>query len=492
MNFIINDLTRILCALSRKINLQCNKYTMSKVLPYLIFFCSFMIAGPGTLNAQTIKLKDAINTALTNYGTIKAKRNYISASQASLQQAKTELLPNLNLSAQQDYGTINGQNGPAYGLGGLGVASSGPSFEKQNWNAAFGGLYLANVNWDLFAFGRIKERVKVANTILERDQNDLTQEKFQQEIKVSAAYLNLLAAQRLTKSQEKNLERAITFKNTAVIRAHNGLIAGVDSSLAKAEVSSAKIALTRAKDLEQEQANRLGILMGITATNMQLDTASIARIPMEMYADSVLNEKTHPLLQFYKSRIDVSNEQAKLFSKSYFPTFSLFGVIQGRGSGFSSGYAQDQTAFTQGYADGVNPTRGNYLLGAGMVWNLTSILRTRPQVRAQQFQSKGLQNEYELVDQQLHAQLALANTKLKNAVDNYNEAPVQVKAASDAYMQKNTLYKNGLTTIVDLTQALYTLNRAETDRDIAYNNVWQALLLKSAALGNFDLFINEF
>ncbi|HMI05217.1 MAG TPA: TolC family protein, partial [Pedobacter sp.] len=115
---------------------------MSKVLPYLIFFCSFMIAGPGTLNAQTIKLKDAINTALTNYGTIKAKRNYISASQASLQQAKTELLPNLNLSAQQDYGTINGQNGPAYGLGGLGVASSGPSFEKQNWNAAFGGLYL--------------------------------------------------------------------------------------------------------------------------------------------------------------------------------------------------------------------------------------------------------------------------------------------------------------------------------------------------------------
>ncbi|PTS98644.1 transporter, partial [Pedobacter sp. HMWF019] len=48
------------------------------------------------------------------------------------------------------------------------------------------------------------------------------------------------------------------------------------------------------------------------------------------------------------------------------------------------------------------------------------------------------------------------------------------------------------TTMVDLTQALYTLNRAETDRDIAYNNVWQALLLKSAALGNYDLFINEF
>lgn len=97
-----------------------------------------------------------------------------------------------------------------------------------------------------------------------------------------------------------------------------------------------------------------------------------------------------------------------------------------------------------------------------------------------------------MVDQQLKSQLALAEARLKNALDNYREAPIQVKAASDAYLQKSVLYKNGLTNLVDLTQALFTLNRAETDRDIAYTNVWQALLLKSSALGNFDLFINEF
>ncbi len=46
--------------------------------------------------------------------------------------------------------------------------------------------------------------------------------------------------------------------------------------------------------------------------------------------------------------------------------------------------------------------------------------------------------------------------------------------------------------MVDVTQALYTLNRAETDRAITYNNVWQALLLKAAASGDFALFFNEF
>jgi len=46
-----------------------------------------------------------------------------------------------------------------------------------------------------------------------------------------------------------------------------------------------------------------------------------------------------------------------------------------------------------------------------------------------------------------------------------------------------------LTDIIDVTQTLYTLNRAETNRDIAYSNVWQSLLLKAASTGDFDLFI---
>ncbi|PWS30337.1 TolC family protein [Pedobacter paludis] len=456
---------------------------------YLLIF--FLFTLPFSSNAQILTLKQAVSTALTNYGTIKAKNNYANASKSIIQQTKREYLPNFNLSAQQDYGTINGQNGPQYGLGGLGTASSGPALDKQNWNAAFGALYLANINWDFFTFGRIKQRIKIADATYKRDQNDFEQEKFQQEIKVSAAYLNLLAAQRLTKSQQKNLNRAITFKNTAVVRAKNGLIAGVDSSFAKAEVSSAKIALTKAKDLEQEQANRLGVLMGLTATNYDLDTASISRIPTDFISDTLI-KSTHPILKFYQNRIDVSDQQTSYLKRLYYPTFSLFGVMQGRGSGFGTGYALNQMAYTTSYADGINPTRGNYLIGIGMTWNLTTILRNHPQVRAQQFISEALKDEYDLVDQQLKSQLVLADAKLKNALDNYNEAPIQVKAASDAYLQKSILYKNGLTTLVDLTQALFTLNRAETDRDIAYTNVWQALLLKSAALGNYDIFINEF
>lgn len=242
--------------------------------------------------------------------------------------------------------------------------------------------------------------------------------------------------------------------------------------------------------MEQEQANRLGVLMGVTSTAYIIDTVFVTRIPTDLLNDSIKN--THPVLKFYQNRIDVSNKQVDYLKKLYYPAFSFFSVMQGRGSGFGANYIINQNDYSTRYVDGINPTRANYLIGIGMTWNLTTLLRNHPQVRAQQYTSEGLKNEYELVDQQLKSQLALAEAKLKNALDNYHEAPIQVKAASDAYLQKSVLYKNGLTTLVDLTQALFTLNRAETDRDIAYANVWQALLLKSSAIGNFDLFINEF
>lgn len=454
-----------------------------------LFILSFLIfANSSLLSAQqTLTLKDAIQTAINNYGTIKAKSSYAASSQASVEQARRDYLPNLNISAQQDYGTINGQNGPLYGFGGLAAGSSGQPLPDQNWNAAFGGLYLTNINWDFFAFGRAKEKIKTVQAVATRDTKDWQQEIFQQEVKVAAAYLNLLAAQKLTQSYQKNLNRADTFRRVVVTRVLNGLNPGVDSSQANAEVSNAKIALTRALDFQQTQANRLAQLMGVPPQPFNLDTFFIARVPAVL-TDSA-DVANHPTLQWFKSRIAASDEQAKYYHTFNFPVFSLVGILQTRGSGFEPSYnAANLDAYTHAYWDGVKPTRTNYLVGIGVTWNLTQPLRVSRQVKAQQLISKGLQAEYELADQQLRAQLQLSDTRISNALDNYREAPVQVKAASDAYLQKSVLYKNGLTNLVDVTQALYTLIRAETDRDIAYSNVWQALLLKASASGDFNLF----
>jgi outer membrane protein TolC len=458
----------------------------------------------GAKAQKILTIKEAEQLALANYGTIKSKTNQLNASKANLTESKTEYLPNLTVSGQQDYGTVNSQFGPAYGYNGLAVSSSGPVLPSQNWNAGFGSLYLANVSWDFFAFGRSVEKVKVQKNTVALNETDLAQEQFEHQVRVAGTYLNLLAAQQLSKAQQDNLNRAIDLQKVVIARVKNGLNPGVDSSQANAEVSSARIQLTNAQQTEQEQSNQLAIYLGVQPQDFVLDSVFVSKSPVSVDPQPTVTFENHPLLRFYQNRINVSNEQAKYLNTFSLPTFSLFGTYQGKGSGFSSasGSASNSVSgsssssnvynLNSSYGAGADPTRFNYLIGVGVTWNLTNILRTHYQVKSQKFISDEFKNDYDLVSEQLRDQQVLAETRISNALKNYHEAPVEVKAASDAYTQKFALYKNGLANIVDFTQALFNLNRAEVDNDIASNNVWQAVLFKAAATGDFGIFINNF
>lgn len=444
-----------------------------------------------SLSAQTLRMEDALQIALNNYEKIKSKEYALAASKQDVEVSKRAYLPNLTIGAQNNYGTINAQNGPLYAQGGLGVASTSMPIADQNWNAAFGSLYLANVNWDFFTFGRYKNRTKIAELSQRVREQDLTQEKFQHQIKVMSAYLNLLATQRIRLVQQTNLDRAEVFMTTTLSKVESGLLPGVDASLAKAEVSNAKSAWLLANDKVFDYTKSLAVLMGVSYQDFELDSTFLTQIPVHKnsFASNVI--QNHPYLQYQKGQIAISEQRGRLFRSESLPSFSLFGVMQGRGSGFEYNYVQDQSAYSKNYLDGAGIHRTNYILGIGLSWNITNLFRNQPEIKSQSYHTQSLKSDYELTHQELLVQSKMAEVKLVNALDNYKETPIQVKAASDAYRQSIALYDNGLSTIVDLTQAHYVLNRAETDNEIAFNNVWQALLLKTAASGDLDIFLSE-
>ena len=53
------------------------------------------------MSAQALTLRQAVQTALNNYGTIRAKANYVKASQANVKEVKTEYLPDINFAASR-------------------------------------------------------------------------------------------------------------------------------------------------------------------------------------------------------------------------------------------------------------------------------------------------------------------------------------------------------------------------------------------------------
>ena len=440
----------------------------------------------------SISLVDAIEKGIKSYPALKAKQNYVDAAHALIRNTRNEYLPNVITSLQQSYGTVNTQFGPQAAVGVLGVASSGPIANQQNWNAAFGSSYIISTNWEVFTFGRLKSRVCLSDAQAQRDLADLDQERFLHQVRIAGSYLNLLIARQLVESGRSNLKRSETIQQTVRARTLSGLNPGVDSSLANAEVSRSRLSLIEFSTNEQTIERQLAELLGIHPDEKVSpeDTSFFSKLPEQLYMDTEVDE--NPQIKFYQSRIAFANAVTKMTGKSILPGITLFGIYQARASGFNNTYnSESGNGYSGRYLDGINPSRYNYVAGVSLTWNLISPLKVRQQVKAQQFLAAGAENEYEQLSRQLEHQLILSEQRIKNTVESAMEVPVQYKAAADAYLQKSVLYKNGLTTIVDLQQALDALNRAEIDKRVAYINVWQALLFKAAASGDFDLFIDQ-
>src|SRR5258708_7970927 len=454
--------------------------------------CEAQVPGmtPAQATGKILTLPEALQIASANYQLLQAKQNYAKASGQAIITAKKDALPDFTLAAENAYGTLNGMNGLSSGQTGITAITAGPVTPSQNWNAAFGALYVSNINWNIYSFGLQRSHVAAAKGQNNQDLADLRQEQFRQQVRVTGAYLELLSAQRLRLAMEDNLLRASQLRDIILRRTENGLNPGVDSSIANAEVSRARLSLIDARNYEQSQANQLSIQLGVTPQAFILDSSFSVRLPKNM--DSLpASIAQNPILQFMDSRVKTSDLLADYIHRTGLPRFSLFGVMQDRGSGFGGNYALNQKDYSTGYFNGVNPVRTNYLVGVGVTWDVTYFSKVRSKVASQHYLSSALSNEYNLEQNQLTNQLALADQQMSNALSKYRETPIQLKSAIDAYGQKEALYENGLTTLVDVAQTLYTLNRAEIDKYVASNAVWQALLLKAGAVGDTGIFLQQ-
>lgn len=439
-----------------------------------------------------LSLPEALRVATANYQQIKAARQVVKASELELKAARQDGLPNLTLAAEGAYGTLNGENGLSSGEPGLTTLTNGPAFTSQNWSAAFGALYVTNINFNLFSFGLQHAHVAAARGQYDQDREALEQEVFQQQVRTAGAWLSLLAAVRVRIAMEDNLARTRELRDVILARTINGLNAGVDSSIADAEVSKAVLTLIDAKDYEQQQANQLSIQMGIAPRLLALDTTTAQNPPRDLLDSLSDNLQANPALRFLASEVMTSDRLSAYIKKTGLPRVTLFGVGQERGSGFGTGYASNPSDYSTSLGQGLDPERANYLLGIGITWNITDLGRSRTRAAAQHQRSAAFQSEYDLERNNLVNQLALSDQQIANALAKYKETPIELQAAADAYGQKKALYENGLTNIVDVTQTLYLLNRAEIDRDIACNAIWQAVLFKAGTQGNIQPFLSQF
>jgi outer membrane protein TolC len=427
--------------------------------------------------ADNFSLHRAIALTLDHYPAIKAKEAQVKMGQANLTDVKHNWYPSLKLHDQVDAGTDNGIYGSYFTLGMI-PSTSGGIRPENNSTLMSGNIAMAAMQWEIYNFGAYASEQKEATQALNVQKTDLNNTSNQLTVTVIQDYLELLRLQALQKIEQDNIARnAEVVKAVTAIVLH-GLKPGVDSAVAAAELSKARLNLLDIDNRYNQVRIQMGTLTGLDTTLVRPDTVNnnkLLGLLGEQTSDSIAG---HPMLEYYNAIYNQERAAEQVIRKSHLPKLNLMATGWMRGSSGSFNDVYDKNLWS-----GLGYSRYNYLLGLGITYNLTDLKRTREKVAVQQYRSEVARQQLETTRTTLNGLLLEAETDIRTSRDKLKELPVQLAAARAAARQKMALYKGGLTNIIDVVTALFVLNRAETDLVQTRDAAWKALF-RAAYAGN--------
>ena len=92
----------------------------------------------------------------------------------------------------------------------------------------------------------------------------------------------------------------------------------------------------------------------------------------------------------------------------------------------------------------------------------------------------------------LNRMMQQANATYATTLEKLKELPVQLYSARQAYGQQMALYRSGLNTLIEVTNAQYVLLQAETNDVITRDELLQILYIRAGLSGQSDIFLQNF
>jgi outer membrane protein TolC len=432
-----------------------------------------LLCLPAFAQQTPVSLKQLLESVTTHAPSLLADSASVRIREAQEAATRGNRLPNLKLNYQLDAGTNNNMPGGyfSYGI----VPGNSRVRTEGNSDVILSDLGIAAFDWELYNFGGFDAQQKAAHSDVEVEKARFAQSKYQLQTYTIHYYLQLLRLHDLQSIQQLNIQRNQEIRLSIQALAKSGIIAGVDTSIAEAELSRARLIFLELSNQFKQLQLQLSAISGLPANDIVPDTGfaqELISYSNELYLQEA-DTLHHPVIGYFRSLYQNTLDKAELVRKSYYPKVSLQGAVWGRGASVS---AADEF---RPLSKGIGFERANYLVGVGITYNLFDIKRKNLQLNTQRASSFYAQQK--LAEQQNLLALSVnqANIDLEVAHDRLQEIPHQLAAAQAAYRQKFSLYKNGLTNIVDLNAALNILYRAETDYTNANYAYCKALFQKA-------------
>lgn len=393
-------------------------------------------------------------------------------------------LPNLRLNYQVNTGTNNNVPGGYFSFGI--VPGNSRVREQSNATSILSSLGIVAFDWELYNFGGFGAEQKAAKADVDSEQAHFEQTKYELQARAIYQYFHLLMLRDLQTIQKRNITRNQEIRKSIQALAKSGIMAGVDTSIANAEVSRARqIYLELSGDYKKVQME-LSSVSGIPADEISPDTTYRDKV-LQYRADTNANpwdSLNHPLLKYYTSLRMSSLVREVMIRKHYLPKISLQAALWGRGASVT---ASDEF---KSLSNGLDLVRTNYLVGVGVTYNIFDNWRKNQQLNIQYARTKLATDR--LAEQRSMMLLSINQSEVDLSVSRERllEIPQQLSAAQAAYRQKFSLYKNGLTNIVDLNAALFLLYRAEIDFTNAQFTYCEALFRQAVNENSVEELLN--
>ena len=373
------------------------------------------------LAQQHYTLQNLIDVSVSHLPVLQQKQALVNSARASLMDVRHSLLPQLKLSEQLNMGSDNSLAGSSLPLG-ITPSTSGGVRAAGNMQPATGNIAVLYSEYELANFGLNAAKIKTAQSFIDLQQSDYQKEAYLLKLQVAKIYFNALKIQYRLETDHQNVNRYDSIFKIIRALTLSGLKAGSDSSLAKAELSKARITFNQSQGNLNQLKEQLSFYTGIPSSQLYIDSLANSflvqtQIPANSYKDTVIN----PLIDYYDKKKNIFLSYETLIKKTYMPKVFLAGSTWARGSSIQ--YNDDYKSL----GTGLGYQRVNYAVGIAVTYNLFSRMYTKDKLAVNRFDLQA--SELELQQQKLLLNSAelQADNALQTTQANLSEMPVQLK-----------------------------------------------------------------
>ncbi|HEY4335172.1 MAG TPA: TolC family protein [Puia sp.] len=445
---------------------------------------SLALAPVCTLFAQsttTYTLAALVDSAGRHLPLLLEKQALVESAKAGITEAKHAFLPKLNAVEELSVGSANDLTGPFLPVPGTLHAMAGGIDPASNYQAVTGNLASLYGEYELTNFGLRGAKIANAKAFAGLSQADLDKQRYLLKWNIGKLYFAILRNRYQLAVDAENIRRYESMLTISRALTGSGVNPGVDSSLAQAGLSRTRVNFNEATGVLNRLDQQLVYLTGVVNPGIAVDTAKNFTLPI-LPVDTA-TPPLNPLADYFAKQKQQYDAEAILARKSYLPK-----VLLGAG-GWARGSSIQYNNVYESADKGLGYQRFNYLAGIGITYDLFNGIHRRDRLNVISGQVKAADYALQQQKLELHTQEIQADESIRVAKANLVELPTQLRAATDAYRQKEAQYQAGIINLVDLANASFELFEAQSAWIRTVNDWYTANLDKAAATGKLDLFI---